>query len=373
MKKKLLQPNVSVILQLLFWFLSIFCWNIVFNPGIESSASIKGLQDFWPELMLLYFVFYVMTLCPLIWLVKSVGKPVKVVVSILASLPLIYMILDLAGFFPEAGDEELIQDFFLSGYLYVIVFHLTLVVAVYYNLKRLVPDLLRKGKTGKYLLYFFALMLLAALLNDGLYDYCIDPLFPKYFFVSYFDVPELLVIVFLYMSTTTLVALAWHYFRELVHNRDRIRNELSALKAQINPHFLFNNLNTIYALASRNDDKVKEVILQLSDFLRYVLYDTAAPYIPLEKEVDMIGKYVALQLERINPETTKVSLESDGDFGEYRIAPLLLLPLAENCFKHGLCPTGGHIHLVMRLDNNHFLFCTENKVFRESTPQSDQS
>lgn len=105
-----------------------------------------------------------------------------------------------------------------------------------------------------------------------------------------------------------------------------------ALKAQINPHFLFNNLNTIYSLADKNDPHTKEVILQLSDFLRYILYDTSSEAIPLEKEAEIIRTYIDLQRERIATDRHPVTFDESGNYGRLTIAPLLLLPLVEKLF-----------------------------------------
>jgi LytS/YehU family sensor histidine kinase len=140
------------------------------------------------------------------------------------------------------------------------------------------------------------------------------------------------------------------------------------LKAQINPHFLFNNLNTIYSMASNNDKRTTDVILQLSDFLRYVLYDTSCEMIPLEKEVEIIRTYVGLQKERVNTEITKIDLTTEGSFEGADIAPLLLLPLAENCFKHGKGKNPGTIKISISFDGKQLLFKTENKIaLREKT------
>jgi LytS/YehU family sensor histidine kinase len=154
----------------------------------------------------------------------------------------------------------------------------------------------------------------------------------------------------------------------LIANRNKAQNELSALKAQINPHFLFNNLNTIYSMASKNDQRTADVILKLSDFLRYVLYDTSSETIPLEKEVDIIRTYVSLQKERVHPEITRIELITEGNFKDAGIAPLLLLPLAENCFKHGKGKEAGAIQIYMGFDGKHLIFKTENKIaLREKT------
>ena len=83
-------------------------------------------------------------------------------------------------------------------------------------------------------------------------------------------------------------------------------------------------------MASKNDEKTKEVILQLSDFLRYVLYDTASEFISLEKEAEIIKTYVELQKARINSKRTSVVLTVEGNLDDCQITPLLLLPLAIN-------------------------------------------
>jgi LytS/YehU family sensor histidine kinase len=154
----------------------------------------------------------------------------------------------------------------------------------------------------------------------------------------------------------------------LIAKRDAARSELSALKAQINPHFLFNNLNTIYSMASKNDGRTAAVVLKLSDFLRYVLYDTSSETISLEKEVEIIKTYVSLQKERVNPEIIQVMLSVEGDFSHATISPLLLLPLAENCFKHGIGKNTGTIRIFISYDGKKLTFCTENQIaLREKT------
>ena len=179
-------------------------------------------------------------------------------------------------------------------------------------------------------------------------------------------------IIKVYLVTSILVFLFVQYFEMLIEKRDAARNELSALKAQINPHFLFNNLNTIYSMAAQNDLRTTDVILKLSDFLHYVLYDTSSERIPLGKEVEMIKTYVGLQKERINPEITAIELETSGDFSGVEIAPLLLLPLAENCFKHGVGKDLGNIHIQIGYNNQQLVFSTENNIaLREKTETNE--
>jgi sensor histidine kinase YesM len=92
------------------------------------------------------------------------------------------------------------------------------------------------------------------------------------------------------------------------------------------------------------------------------LYDTSAERIPLAKEVEMIKTYIGLQKERINQEIIEISLEASGDFSGVEIAPLLLLPLAENCFKHGVGKDRGYIKFAVSYDDGQLAFKTENTI-----------
>ncbi|MFN8208586.1 MAG: histidine kinase [Bacteroidales bacterium] len=113
-----------------------------------------------------------------------------------------------------------------------------------------------------------------------------------------------------------------------------ISTELSFLKQQVNPHFLFNSLNSIYSLALSRSDITIDAILKLSSILRYMLYETDKPTVLLADELTVINDYIELQRLRL---TEKVRLEylQEGDPGQIRLAPFIILPLVENAFKYG--------------------------------------
>ena len=352
----------KIVLHLLFWLVSVNAWYFVFNPGVESAGSIKGLSDIWPSLLMVNTLFFLYCLLPLIWLLKKIPKWIKIGCLILFLGPLIYFLVP--GLFTSGEHEDVsfFIDYFISGFTYVVVFHLTIIFAVYFNLRILIPRYLGFSRFGPYSLGLVGLIVLTAFLNFGLFDLVIDKIIPELYFISYYRIPELFIIIAAYLLFTTLVYLIWQYTRMLVINREKARNELSALKAQINPHFLFNNLNTIYALASTNEEHAKDVILKLSDFLRYVLYDTSSDSIPLEKEAEIIRTYIDLQKERLDPGITTVLFSSEGDFGKSEIAPLLLLPFVENCFKHGVGKQPGKIQIHIGFDGKRLLFTGENPM-----------
>ena len=374
MKIKLLPSKKRFVklLHVLFWFVSFNFWNVILNPGVESTGVIQGFEVQWDSILLLNFLFLVYVSLPFIWLVRKARMWIKVPLTVLFLIPLGYVVLETVK--PDGNKEDVavFVEYFLSNFLYVIFFHFTIVAAVYFNLKVLIPRFLNKSRFAEYLMYVSGLGILAAIVNFSLYDFVIDKLFPSLYYISYFRVWELFLIMAGYLIFTSVIFLIWQYASMLIERRDAARNELSALKAQINPHFLFNNLNTIYSMAEQKDKRTSEVILKLSDFLRYILYDTSCETIPLEKEVEIIRTYVGLQKERINPEVTQVIFTTEGDFSGVNIAPLLLLPLAENCFKHGIGKSAGTIRIQISFDEKKLVFKTENRVTpREKTNEQE--
>lgn len=127
--------------------------------------------------------------------------------------------------------------------------------------------------------------------------------------------------------------------------------ELNYLKSQTNPHFLFNTLNNIYALAREKSDLAPESILRLSKILRYMLYETAGEYIAIEQELKIISDYIALERLRYD-ESLRINFNYDIEDPRQAVPPLLLIPLVENAFKHGVSETRGHpfvdIHLSVK-------------------------
>jgi LytS/YehU family sensor histidine kinase len=112
--------------------------------------------------------------------------------------------------------------------------------------------------------------------------------------------------------------------------------QLQSLQSQINPHFLLNSLQSIYALSLEKSERTPEVILQLSHILKYTLYETGQPTVKLRKEIALVRDYVDMYRHRIDPVHTEINLEESGDPGELLIAPMMLIPFIENSFKHGL-------------------------------------
>ncbi|GBL35591.1 uncharacterized sensor-like histidine kinase SE_0166 [Filimonas sp.] len=140
--------------------------------------------------------------------------------------------------------------------------------------------------------------------------------------------------------------------------------EISYLKSQINPHFLFNTFNSIYSLAIKeNAERTANGMLKLSGMMRYVVSESSSDFVPLEKELTYINNFIELQKLRLD-KGVKLNYELDGSFEDKRIAPLLLIPFIENAFKHGVNPDEDSsiiIRIIIDEDKLH-LFVENNKV-----------
>lgn len=137
--------------------------------------------------------------------------------------------------------------------------------------------------------------------------------------------------------------------------------ELAYLKAQINPHFLFNTLNSIYSLAIQKSDATAEAVVQLSNLMRYVLTDASQDFVPLRKEIDYLTDYIALQSTRLT-DNVVFEFQIIGEALNQQIAPMLLVPLIENAFKYGANPDEEcYISIFIEIKDKHFVFAVKNK------------
>ncbi|MEO6039796.1 MAG: histidine kinase, partial [Saprospiraceae bacterium] len=151
--------------------------------------------------------------------------------------------------------------------------------------------------------------------------------------------------------------------------REKLQSELSFLRAQTNPHFLFNTLNNLYVLARKKSEKTANAIMMLSKIMRFVLYDCRAPRIAVADEAKVIQDYIELEKLRYN-DRLQVSYTERLDDPHKAIAPLLLLPFVENSFKHGANSTTGEaeIHIDLSLQGSTLEFKVENTAENVAEP-----
>jgi LytS/YehU family sensor histidine kinase len=148
--------------------------------------------------------------------------------------------------------------------------------------------------------------------------------------------------------------------------------ELTALKNQLNPHFLFNTLNNLYALAIKKSDQTPEVIEKLSDILDYMLHRCNSKFVSIQKEIELIENYIALEKIRYG-NRVRISFKNNST-SDSKIAPLLLLTFIENAFKHGVSQElkEAFISITISSDKNHIVFTIENSKSAISVHNKDQ-
>lgn len=156
-----------------------------------------------------------------------------------------------------------------------------------------------------------------------------------------------------------------------VQKRNAAEAELSWLKNQLNPHFLFNTLNNISSLAAIDGDKAQDSIAQLSDLLRYVLYESDKDFVPLDKEISFMNDYIDLMRLRYSGKAD-VRVTMDIHSGKAGIAPLLFISLIENAFKHGVSSRAeSFVDISMKADGSDLVFECANSLFEK--PKTDMA
>lgn len=175
-----------------------------------------------------------------------------------------------------------------------------------------------------------------------------------------------LVFIFLAIGVRSIIRSNDIQYQLQEEKRKASEAELTWLKHQLNPHFLFNTLNNISSLTQIDPDKAQESIGELSDTLRYALYDTDTDKVPLAGEVAFMNNYIHLMQLRCN-ELTEVTTDWDLPAGDVKIAPLLFISPIENAFKHGVnARMKSFVHVVLRPDGRDLEFRCENSLFEKT-------
>lgn len=221
---------------------------------------------------------------------------------------------------------------------------------IYGNLYLLVPKLYQNGKILLYWLCLIAGTLLFAIIYQ--------PIYLKTTTVLY-EIPHkgrfmlniLLAVRYLFVSYLFIFVKGWFEQEKKMSEMQitQLGTELKYLRAQINPHFLFNTLNNIYGLALKKSDHTPEMVMRLSEMMDYMLYDTNEEKVPLKKDIENLVNYVELEKVR-QGNHAKIDFTINGEPDGKKIIPLLLLPLLENGFKHGINKESVNAYLYATLD-----------------------
>lgn len=259
--------------------------------------------------------------------------------------------------------------------LHNLVSWVALIIVFYINYLDLIERLLFHKKHLRFFLYNLLILIFIACISTWLKSLIPDHRphpedFSELEHMARFFLRDLL-------STGLTVGLAlairmtekWHDVemekQEAEHKRSEA--ELRNLRQQLNPHFLFNTLNNIYALIDISQNKAQEAVLELSNLLRYVLYDNNHTTVTIEKELEFIRNYVALMRLRLTAET-EVTLDIDVQDKQAEIVPLLFISLIENAFKHGVASNSPcFIHISIKQEGNMLAARICNSRFPKTT------
>ena len=275
------------------------------------------------------------------------------------------------AFYPRPQGDSIFETFnftpfFLVNTLFIIAFY-------YLNTYLIIPRMLNQKNLLVYSLLILSLLIIYGLM-PRIYHFLFGPLVPNLPprkgpprtrpLVSAGNIAVfLLVFVF---STGLKVINQW--LRSEQRNKEiineKLKAELSFLKAQINPHFLFNTLNNIYALATAQSEHTAAAVMKLSSIMRYVLTEARNDLVPLEKEILFTSHYIELQKMRLTDKTI-IDFEVKGDPVGRQIAPLLLLPFVENAFKYGISTRErSPIRIELEIDKEwlYFRICNQKHI-----------
>ena len=243
--------------------------------------------------------------------------------------------------------EDRDNVFYWDKYLKHLVVLVSYCIIFYVNCFVFIPRYWIHKKTAKFI---GANILFLGLLTLGIYLYQ-DTFFPppphiklSYIPLSHqisFHLRHLLPMTFVVaLSMVIRMSQQWYSMKDklIEIENEKTEAELKNLKNQLNPHFLLNTLNNIYALISFNTNKAQEAVQELSKMLRYVLYEDLSDFVSLKKELEFLNNYIALMRIRQSQET-EISVNLSSEDESLTISPLLLISLIENAFKHGISPT----------------------------------
>lgn len=174
-------------------------------------------------------------------------------------------------------------------------------------------------------------------------------------------------VVYIFRDMLVITSLAYYLRYTLLTrqleelHRQQLETELNSLKVQLQPHFFFNTLNNIYSLALQRSDKTADLVAKHTEMMRYILYDSTSTQVELQKEIDFISNYIAVESVRFS-ENMEFKFETQGITNVARIEPLLLLPFIENTFKHGARQEigSGYIHVIICLLENELIMEAKN-------------
>ena len=250
----------------------------------------------------------------------------------------------------------------------------------YLNYFIFLPTFLKDKKLGKYLVEFLLTFAVLISIRLALGRFVVDGFTGgnEYMYTSRYVIQvvttNLFIVIFLGMIR---FAVDWFEFeaRQKTVENERLTAELNFLKAQINPHFLFNTLNNLYYLAYTQSSNTTEIIAKLSQMMRYMIYDSNYPLVPLTKEIEYMENYISLERLRLNEQIPIRMTVEGGNPHDFLIAPLIFITFLENAFKHGV--SNNHpkawVNVDIQLNGRECTYRVENsKIPFAKNPEAEQ-
>ncbi|MEE9363508.1 MAG: histidine kinase [Cellulophaga sp.] len=264
-------------------------------------------------------------------------------------------------------DSKIVQNLFIWFFLFLILltaiqadnraltslFVIALLAPAVYLNNLVILSFLRK-KTFVFFLLFFLNILLFATISVLLINNISEQSFKWDMFINFLG------IMVLAMVFASAIKIARDSFTRRQQDKEA---ELKLLKGQLNPHFLFNTLNNLYGLSVVKSDKLPNLMLKLSNLLRYSLYETKEEFVPLEKEISYLENYMSLEKIRLE-DKTDIQFIKSGNFTSKQVAPMLFIVFVENAFKHlgVLNNEKSSVYVSIEAENDTLIFKCKNSM-----------
>lgn len=247
---------------------------------------------------------------------------------------------------------------------------LTYAFIVYINLKILIPYFLVRRKAALYIfstaciVVFYILVIRLSGLEEIFYS---------------FEGSRNIFSMILNTSLFLMISSLYWYFKQwsverenkLKMKTERLEFELDFLRTQISPHFIFNSLNNVYALALQKHENTAPMIAKISNIMRYIIYDTKEGKVSLDKEINVIQAYIDLHMYR-QPMSQNIDFYKEGNLSQWCITPSLLIDFIENAFKHSNFHQDKDAWIKIRAEVSEdglFIFATENNISKIISPK----
>jgi hypothetical protein len=301
--------------------------------------------------------------------VKIFGRKISVNQQFLIVFHVVLWTLWVAYPFISGPDDEKFKRYAVA----VIPVTLSHIPFFLFNAHWLIPKFYKKSGIGPYLISLTILTICATVLQTAFKEFVV----PEELMRRHWNFSWMLLGTLFSMGVSTAYGFFFHLqerekaMKEV--QEEQLKSELSFLRSQISPHFIFNVLNSLVYLIRNKPNLAETVTIRLSELMRYMLYESSDTQVLLKKELDYLKNYVELQKIRFE-EDVEIILKIDAPYGDYQIEPMLIIPFVENAFKHGIgmieAPV---IDINLSMHNAQLKLVVKNKIIAGQQEEKDPS